>query len=445
MTELPSGVTSIGKRAFYDCTGLTLSALPSGVTSIGEAAFFGCTGLTEITLPESLESVEFWAFYACTNLTAVTFTGETAPTLGHRYDVFRNCPKLTAVYYPAGARGYDDNTWVEQLGLSQSVEIVPGYSVTVSASGRGAASADFVLAPVGQTVTLTAEPESGWRLREWRVDPDSVTVSEDRFTMPGEAVEITAVFEELPAPPPVHVHSWSQDWSVDAESHWHACGGCSQRRDAAAHTPGEWVTDREATCTEEGRRHRACTVCGYVLETEAVPTLPRPSGPDRDSGGREDRDEGGFPPRAEGGGVTVSPSRPEKGDTVTVRLRPKDGYETEGVSVTGPDGSALEVRENGNGGFTVTQPEGRVTVRASFRPVREPEEPEEAGPFRDVRPAAMATGVSGRTRRSPGSSWPRCSGVMPGAPPPPGSRTLPTGTRPEPTPGRPWPGRRRPA
>lgn len=156
-----------------------------------------------------------------------------------------------------------------------------------------------------------------------------------------------------------------------------------------AHTPGEWVTDREATYTEEGRRHRACTVCGYVLETEAVPTLPRPSGPDRDSGGREDRDEGGFPPltpRAEGGGVTVSPSRPEKGDTVTVRLRPRDGYETEGVSVTGPDGSALEVRENGNGGFTFTQPEGRVTVRASFRPVREPEEPEEPGPFRDVRP-----------------------------------------------------------
>lgn len=203
--------------------------------------------------------------------------------------------------------------------------------------------------------------------------------------MPGEAVEIRAVFEELPAPP-VHVHSWSPDWSADAESHWHACGGCSQRRDMEAHTPGEWVTDREATYTEEGRRHRACTVCGCVLETEAVPTLPRPSGPDRDSGGGEDRDEGGFPPltpRAEGGGVTVSPSRPEKGDTVTVRLRPRDGYETEGVSVTGPDGNALEVRENGNGGFTFTQPEGRVTVRASFRPVREPEE---AGPFRDVRP-----------------------------------------------------------
>lgn len=277
---------------------------------------------------------------------------------------------------------------MERLGLPENVPALPAYPVTVTSEGRGAAAAVPTFSPKGRDVLLFAEPESGWRLREWRVDSGGVTVSEGKFTMPGGAVEITAVFEELPAPP-VHVHSWSPDWSADAESHWHACGGCSQRRDMEAHTPGEWVTDREATYAEEGRRHRACTVCGYVLETEAVPTLPRPSGPDRDSGGGENRDEGGFPPltpRAEGGGVTVSPSRPEKGDTVTVRPRPRDGYETEGVSVTGPDGSALEVRENGNGGFTFTQPEGRVTVRASFRPVREPEEPEEAGPFRDVRP-----------------------------------------------------------
>lgn len=383
--KVSDGVTSIGEAAFSGCANLALTELPGGVTSIGVGAFQGCTGLREITLPESLRSVGDMAFRVCTGLTAVTFTGETAPGLGR--DIFQECNELTMVCYPAGAPSYDA-TWVTRLGLNKTVPALPAYPVTVTSKGRGAAAAVPTFSPEGRDVLLTAEPESGWRLREWRVVSGNVMVSEGKFTMPDGAVEITAVFEELPAPP-VHVHSWSQDWSVDAESHWHACGGCSQRRDMEAHTPGEWVTDREATYTEEGRRHRACTVCGYVLETEAVPTLPRPSGPDRDSGGGEDRDEGGFPPltpRAEGGGVTVSPSRPEKGDTVTVRLRPRDGYETEGVSVTGPDGSALEVRENGNDGFTVTQPEGRVTVRASFRPVREPERTEEAGPFRDVRP-----------------------------------------------------------
>ena len=35
-------VTSIGKRAFYDCTGLTSVTIPSSVTIIGYFAFNGC-------------------------------------------------------------------------------------------------------------------------------------------------------------------------------------------------------------------------------------------------------------------------------------------------------------------------------------------------------------------------------------------------------------------
>ena len=75
---------------------------------------------------------------------------------------------------------------------------------------------------------------------------------------------------------------------------------------------------------------------------------------------------------------------------MTVFPRPKDGYEVESVTVTGPDGRQLEVRRNEDGSFRFTQPEGGVTVRASFRPVRETEEtletPEWASPFSDVRP-----------------------------------------------------------
>lgn len=35
-------VTSIGYRAFFDCTGLTSITIPNSVTSIGEFAFSGC-------------------------------------------------------------------------------------------------------------------------------------------------------------------------------------------------------------------------------------------------------------------------------------------------------------------------------------------------------------------------------------------------------------------
>ena len=50
-------VTSIGKWAFLDCTGLTAITIPNSVTSIGEYALSGCEGLTTITIPNSVTSI----------------------------------------------------------------------------------------------------------------------------------------------------------------------------------------------------------------------------------------------------------------------------------------------------------------------------------------------------------------------------------------------------
>ena len=36
------------------------------------------------------------------------------------------------------------------------------------------------------------------------------------------------------------------------------------------HTPSEWIVDREPTCTEEGSRHKTCTVCQKEIESEAI-------------------------------------------------------------------------------------------------------------------------------------------------------------------------------
>ena len=41
-------VTSIGYRAFFDCSGLTAVTIPTSVTSIGKLAFSRCTGMAEV-------------------------------------------------------------------------------------------------------------------------------------------------------------------------------------------------------------------------------------------------------------------------------------------------------------------------------------------------------------------------------------------------------------
>lgn len=47
-----------------------------------------------------------------------------------------------------------------------------------------------------------------------------------------------------------------------------------QTKEAAGHVAGEWIVDKEATVAEAGSRHKECTVCGSVLETETIAKLP---------------------------------------------------------------------------------------------------------------------------------------------------------------------------
>ena len=48
-TVIPSSVTSLGERCFYDCSSLTSINIPSSVTSLGVACFEGCSSLKTVT------------------------------------------------------------------------------------------------------------------------------------------------------------------------------------------------------------------------------------------------------------------------------------------------------------------------------------------------------------------------------------------------------------
>ena len=105
---IPDSVTSIGDSAFSGCTSLTSVTIPDSVTSIGDSAFSGCTSLTSVTIPDSVTSIGDWAFSYCTSLTSVTLP-DSVTSIG--YEAFFNCTSLTSVTIPDGVTSIGEDAF----------------------------------------------------------------------------------------------------------------------------------------------------------------------------------------------------------------------------------------------------------------------------------------------------------------------------------------------
>ena len=84
------------------------------------------------------------------------------------------------------------------------------------------------------------------------------------------------------------------------------------------------------------------------------------------------------PGKTENGSVTVSTKNTAKGSTVTVTVKPDDGYRLDALTVTDGNGDPLQLTDKGDGQYTFIMPAGKVEVSAVF--VKEAE----TSPFNDV-------------------------------------------------------------
>ena len=94
---IPNSVTSIGKYAFYGCSGLTSITIPNSVTSIGMYAFSRCSRLTSINIPNSVTSIGWYAFQGCRGLTSITIPNSIT---GIECYAFSGCSGLTSITIP---------------------------------------------------------------------------------------------------------------------------------------------------------------------------------------------------------------------------------------------------------------------------------------------------------------------------------------------------------
>jgi uncharacterized repeat protein (TIGR02543 family) len=127
--KLPYNIKSIGKFAFYACSGLINSlAIPNSVTSVGDYAFYGCNGFSgTLTLSNSMTYIGKLVFYGCTG-----FSGNlNIPNSVKLIDTwaFANCSGFKGnLTIPGSVTLIGNNAFSNCTGFSGNL-IIP-YSVT---------------------------------------------------------------------------------------------------------------------------------------------------------------------------------------------------------------------------------------------------------------------------------------------------------------------------
>ena len=101
----------------------------------------------------------------------------------------------------------------------------------------------------------------------WKVDK---AATETQTGLKHEECTVCKKVLETATIPATHTHSYGTDWKYDDTNHWHECE-CGDKADVAAHIASEWIVDTAATETADGTKHKECTVCKKVLETETIP------------------------------------------------------------------------------------------------------------------------------------------------------------------------------
>ena len=90
----------------------------------------------------------------------------------------------------------DGNVEVKAIFEKDAPPAPTEFTITVKTDGNGTASASHAKAVVGTEIILTATPKTGYHFKEWQVISGSVTIENNKFTMPSANVEVKAIFEK---------------------------------------------------------------------------------------------------------------------------------------------------------------------------------------------------------------------------------------------------------
>ena len=104
--DVQQGITSIGDWSFAYCYYARMVNFPdTGLTHIGRSAFYQCASMEEILLPDSIQTLGAAPFAYCGKLMGVAIP--TSVTSFGKY-TFIDCASLNTIYYPGSQSDWDN-------------------------------------------------------------------------------------------------------------------------------------------------------------------------------------------------------------------------------------------------------------------------------------------------------------------------------------------------
>lgn len=132
--NIEANITTIESEAFYRCANLTHINIPSSTISIGATAFFGCSSLESVIIPEDLNEIGNSAFSDCSSLVVVNIPDQSKLTKVS-FNAFYKTPWYNnlhdgVVYLGKVLYGYKgtmpENTTVE---VKEGIETIEGAAL----------------------------------------------------------------------------------------------------------------------------------------------------------------------------------------------------------------------------------------------------------------------------------------------------------------------------
>lgn len=188
-----SGVTTIGNGAFSDCSGLKSVELGSGVTTIEAGAFSDCTGLESVVIGSRVTSIGGWAFYGCDGLKNVYYEG--MPADWQDIEIGDNNPKLTEgePHYSAlerlqsatensfAAQSYHVTITSETLNTKIDQKLNFAGNIEYSEMTMGGETLKMYRAVEDGKVYVYSDRSGNWLRAQIEADPASFIRSQDAF------------------------------------------------------------------------------------------------------------------------------------------------------------------------------------------------------------------------------------------------------------------------